>query len=144
MNFDIPKIFKKFWRKARLPELQETHRHVRYYQPTLILEKTPSNAGIGERDFVLVDYQAVARWALFRCPCGCGDVISLPLAAPHDPRWSVYVDQDGFASLYPSVWRNTGCMSHFIIRSGSVFWADKSGVSPFDASPKFYKPRLPE
>jgi Family of unknown function (DUF6527) len=144
MNLGIPKIFLNFWKKARLPEIQEPTNRVRHYQAALILERTPSNSAIGDRDFVFVIYETVPRWALFRCPCGCSEVISLPLAAPHNPRWAVYVDEDGFASLYPSVWRNTGCMSHFVIRSGCVFWANKSGVSPFEASPNFYKPRIPK
>jgi len=145
MPMKFPKIFENFWRQARLPETgNESINEKKHFGAATILEKAPTNAEVNEQDFIIVVYQGIDRWALFKCPCGCGDVISLPLAAPHKPRWSVYVDEKGFASLYPSVWRNTGCMSHFIVRSGIVFWAGRTGVSPFIASPKHYKPRLPE
>lgn len=141
----ILELFEVFWKTMRFPaDVIGPSPEVKYFQSVLELEKTPVNATIGEHDFVIVNYETVYRWALFKCPCGCGAVVSLPLMAPHKPRWSVYVDEEGLPSLYPSVWRNIGCMSHFIIRAGSVFWAGKTGVSPFEASPKHYKPRPPE
>ncbi|WP_407119579.1 DUF6527 family protein [Bradyrhizobium sp. LMG 9283] len=40
------------------------------------------------------------------------------------PRWDVVVDAEGRVSLHPSVWRRTGCRSHFWIRKGKVVWCD--------------------
>lgn len=59
-----------------------------------------------------------------RCPCGCGDVIELLVIAEAKPRWDVSADQKGRPSLSPSVWRKTGCQSHFWLRRGRVEWCD--------------------
>lgn len=58
------------------------------------------------------------------CPCGCGDTIELMVVPEVKPRWSVMVDKGGLPSLHPSVWRQSGCRSHFWIRQGKVFWCD--------------------
>lgn len=65
------------------------------------------------------DYWAV----LMRCPCGCGDTITLNLIGPH-PVWRAMTEKSGEVSLYPSVHRQTGCKSHYWIRHGSVIWAN--------------------
>jgi hypothetical protein len=40
------------------------------------------------------------------------------------PRWNVDLDNRGRVSLHPSVWRQTGCRSHFWLRSGRIEWCD--------------------
>lgn len=57
-----------------------------------------------------------------RCPCGCGEIIELPLFAEADQHWRVRVGADGLPSLSPSVWRRTGCRSHFWLSDGRVRW----------------------
>jgi len=59
-----------------------------------------------------------------RCPCGCGDVLELALIEEAQPRWSLQVDRRGRPSLSPSVWRRTGCRSHFWLHEGRVRWCD--------------------
>lgn len=59
-----------------------------------------------------------------RCPCGCGDVIELLVIPEAKPRWDVRVDGKSRPSLSPSVWRKTGCQSHFWLRNGRVEWCD--------------------
>ena len=59
-----------------------------------------------------------------RCPCGCGDVIELLVIDEAKPRWDISADQKGRPSLYPSVWRKTGCQSHFWVRRGRIEWCD--------------------
>ena len=62
-------------------------------------------------------------WSVgMRCPCGCGDVIELPLQLGVRPRWSLEADPFGQPTLSPSVWRRTGCRSHFWVRGGRVCW----------------------
>lgn len=56
------------------------------------------------------------------CPCGCGDVIELMLIPEATPHWRLIIGTDKKPSLKPSVWRNTGCRSHFWLRGGSVEW----------------------
>lgn len=56
------------------------------------------------------------------CPCGCGDVIELNLLQQARPCWSVQEHADGTLTLAPSVWRQKGCRSHFLLRHGRIDW----------------------
>jgi Family of unknown function (DUF6527) len=56
------------------------------------------------------------------CPCGCGEVIELNLLTQARPCWSVQEHGDGTVSLVPSVWRQKGCKSHFVLRHGRINW----------------------
>lgn len=56
------------------------------------------------------------------CPCGCGQVIELNLLKQARPCWSAEEHADGTVSLEPSVWRQKGCRSHFIVRHGRIHW----------------------
>lgn len=67
-----------------------------------------------------------------RCPCGCGAAIHLSLVKDDDPTWRFSLDQRKRPSLSPSVWRTTGCRSHFFLRRGAIIWcrefvADRGG-----------------
>lgn len=62
------------------------------------------------------------QWlAALVCPCGCGEVIELNLSPAAKPRWRLEVE-NGRPTLSPSVWRTTGCRSHFWVRQGKVEW----------------------
>lgn len=69
-------------------------------------------------DAVLIE-RGVPRWLLVRCPCGCGDDIPINLDRRAGKAWRWYLDDRRRVSLFPSVWRDTGCESHFII------WRDR-------------------
>lgn len=56
------------------------------------------------------------------CPCGCGEVIELMLLPNVKPRWDISIDHLNRPTLFPSVWRSTGCRSHFWIRQGKIHW----------------------
>lgn len=108
------------------------------FKETVIVEKTPKNDLVAEQEFIVVRYQGTSRWALFRCPCPCKEVISLPLQPPHSPRWQISLSPSGRPNLHPSVWRKKGCMSHFWIEDGRVFWTSDTGVAPWIAKPELY------
>ena len=65
------------------------------------------------------------RTVNLRCPCGCGDLTVLSL---HPSRWHVHYDGK-FVSLDGptggSVWANSGCGSHYLIKENAVIWLDK-------------------
>ncbi|MBB3979999.1 hypothetical protein GGQ64_005246 [Rhizobium azooxidifex] len=64
-------------------------------------------------------------WSVgMRCPCGCGERIELMILRGTRPRWDISVNEAGKPSLHPSVWRNSGCRSHFWVREGRVIWCD--------------------
>ena len=59
----------------------------------------------------------------FLCPCGCSEFLQISLLPSGRPRWQASVHWDGTASLHPSVWRQKGCRSHFLLRRGRIEWA---------------------
>ncbi|WP_449415896.1 DUF6527 family protein [Ochrobactrum teleogrylli] len=59
-----------------------------------------------------------------RCPCGCSDTIELMILRQARPRWDIKVNKAGQPSLYPSVWRGSGCKSHFWVREGRILWCE--------------------
>lgn len=109
------------------PPIEE--RKTYYFNTILEKDSTPSNELIKEREFVTVIYKSKPIWALFKCPCGCGYVITLPLQKPHKPKWKIFESEFGRPSLYPSVWQNKGCYSHFWIEDGKLIWCNDTGHS---------------
>src|SRR5438105_12112991 len=79
-----------------------------YFKTILIEEKTPTNDLINEAQFIVVMSEKKPIWALFKCPCGCGYVISLSLN-----KWRFQKTKNNRPTLYPSIWQNSGCHSHF-------------------------------
>jgi hypothetical protein len=75
----------------------------------------------GGRIYVVGEGRHIWSVALL-CPCGCGETIQLNALPEARPRWRVRQHLDGRVSLMPSVWRNTGCRSHFLVRGGVVEW----------------------
>ena len=109
-----------------------------YYKTLSVLDKTPSNSSIGEKDFIIVIERGKFYWALFRCPCRCSNLISLSLQKDHNPNWTVKKTPAGRPTVHPSVWQNKGCCSHFWIKDGRVYWCNNTGVEPWVAEPLYY------
>lgn len=63
------------------------------------------------------------RSIVISCPDGCGDILTINLDPRAGPAWRLYTDHHG-ASLFPSVWRDNGCESHFIIWRSRIYWCD--------------------
>jgi hypothetical protein len=61
------------------------------------------------------------RAAVFNCPCGCGDVLSINVDKEADRAWRLLWD-GGSISLLPSVRRTSGCRSHFVLWRSDVWW----------------------
>lgn len=109
-----------------------------HFDTISIIPKVLPSASVEPKRFYVVAHNEELYWALFRCPDGCGEVISLPLRAPHNPRWSVRVSPTKRPTLKPSVWRNEGCKAHFILEDGRVFWCNDTGIAPSLARPDLY------
>ncbi len=73
------------------------------------------------------------RSVVFACPSDCGDLIVLNLDPAAGHAWRVKVS-DGHVSLLPSVWRDSGCGSHFILWESEVWWCG-IGESDYDDLP---------
>lgn len=63
-------------------------------------------------------------FAALICPCGCRELLQMSLHPEGRPRWRLTLHAGGTVSLKPSVWRRTGCRSHFFLRRGRVEWCD--------------------
>lgn len=81
-------------------------------------------AALPTRDLVLTRDDG-DDWSVgMRCPCGCGDKIELMILKEARPRWDISVNRVGRPSLRPSVWRKSGCKSHFWVREGRILWCE--------------------
>src|SRR5882762_300776 len=70
------------------------------------------------------------RWLVIRCPSGCGETISLNVDRRAGPAWRMYW-RGSQLSVYPSVWKELGCESHFIIWRNRIDWL---GFEALDAA----------
>jgi len=64
------------------------------------------------------------RSLIVACPDGCGEMLVVNLDARAGKAWRI--DQRGEGvTLVPSVWRDGGCDSHFIVWRGFILWCDR-------------------
>jgi hypothetical protein len=77
-------------------------------------------------DVAIVE-RGVPRLLVMKCPDGCGDILRVNLDPRAGKAWKIYRGEDGL-SLYPSVWRDTGCRSHFVVWDDAIYWGDDWGV----------------
>jgi hypothetical protein len=93
--------------------------------PHLVLKKVVDNraAAAGSLkmpgDAVLIE-RGTPRWLLLACPCGCGAELPINLDRRAGKAWRLYKHGATALSVYPSVWRDTDCGSHFIIWRGNI------------------------
>ncbi len=98
------------------------------------VDRPPRNEDIQENTFYFVSSRRHPKWALFQCPCGCNNIVTLSLQKAHRPHWVLRKNRRNRPSLQPSVWRDVGCLSHFWLQDGRVYWCYNSGTSPNDAN----------
>lgn len=90
--------------------------------------KAPGDAVIVER--------GRPRLLMLVCPCGCGEELPINLDSRAGPAWRLYRNRRAGMSLFPSVWRESGCESHFIVWRGKIFLFgqyDDDGLAEPDA-----------
>lgn len=95
------------------------------------VDRPPGNEEVEGNTFYFVSPMNRPKWVLFRCPCGCNSVVTLSLQQAHWPHWTLKKSQSNRPILYPSVWRDVGCMSHFWIQDGRVYWCHDTGAPPY-------------
>lgn len=71
-------------------------------------------------DAVLIE-RGRPRWLLLSCPCGCGEEFPINLDPQAGPAWRLYGNHKLGWSLFPSVWRETGCKSHYIVWRNRIY-----------------------
>jgi hypothetical protein len=84
-------------------------------------------------DAVLI-VRGYPRWLLLKCPCGCGEEIPVNLDQRAGKAWRIYGSKEQGVTLFPSIWRDTGCQSHFIVWGGRILlfggWEREDAISP--------------
>lgn len=60
------------------------------------------------------------RLLVVRCPCGCGEEYAINLDPDAGKAWRLYV-RDDKVTLFPSVWRDSGCEAHYILWNSSAY-----------------------
>jgi Family of unknown function (DUF6527) len=61
-----------------------------------------------------------------KCPDGCGEDVTINLDRRAGKAWRLYQTAQ-MITVFPSVWRDTGCQSHFIVSRGRIFLFGPSG-----------------
>ena len=74
-------------------------------------------------DVVVVERDRL-RSVVIACPDGCGERLTVNLDPTLGPAWRLYRGRRGL-TLFPSVWRESGCGSHFIVWGDTVLWCDR-------------------
>lgn len=92
-----------------------------------VVKAPPPNSEIPFGKFLVVMPLKEPKWALFKCPCGCDHVITLSLSKMRNPHWKVTRNRDNYPTLYPSVRQLNGCLSHFWVKNGEVYWCPDTG-----------------
>jgi hypothetical protein len=88
-------------------------------------------AHVSEPGDVAVVKRGTLRSVVMRCPDGCGETITLNLDPRTDKAWRLYQSAKGL-TLFPSVWRDTGCQSHFILWNDVLYWMDVYDIDERD------------
>jgi len=110
-------------------------------QPKLNLKATVLSRGAASSylkkpgDAVIVDRQG-PRWLILMCPCGCGEEFPINLDSRAGPAWRLYKNQRTGLSLYPSVWRESECKSHYIIWRNKIFLFNRYEEDFYDTTQK--------
>lgn len=89
---------------------------------------------LSERIIYLIGEGGHLWFAVMLCPCGCGETLHMSLLVDGRPRWELTEHFDGTISLVPSIWRKTGCRSHFWLRHGQIRWCKGEQSERFTAA----------
>jgi hypothetical protein len=64
------------------------------------------------------------RSVLIKCPDGCGDTLVINLDRRAGKAWAIDTRKQT-TTLFPSVWREDGCKSHFIVWRDHILWCGR-------------------
>jgi hypothetical protein len=88
-----------------------------------VAHRHEANPLLVEPGSTVLVHRGVARSIAMKCPDGCGEQLTINLDSRSGPAWRYYLN-DQQLSLFPSVWRDTGCKSHFIVWRSKIYWCD--------------------
>lgn len=92
----------------------------------VIIVEAGNSMQIPSKVLVITKKGSTFTWIRYKCPCGCGEIISLSLSPVIEPYWSISIDNKNerqMVTISPSVYmRNTKCNSHYFITKNKVIW----------------------
>jgi len=96
---------------------------IQRYLPVVFVPSQREARGVLRRDAarIVIIKRRHLRSAVFHCPCGCGDVLTINLDKGSGAAWRARFDAAGL-TLLPSVSRPDACRSHFIMWRGETWW----------------------
>jgi len=74
-------------------------------------------------DCTIVERGGVRRQLVIKCPDGCGETLSINLDPRIGPAWRL-LHRHASWSLFPSIDKPSGCLSHFILWRDRILWCD--------------------
>jgi len=98
-------------------------KEVAYGATALVATQDDASQLINENKsaIAIVGHSKLAKWAVFLCPCGCGDTLRVSLQRSIPPAWRIRLTRDNRVTLSPSVWRESACMSHFVLSKSIAY-----------------------
>lgn len=101
-----------------------------YSQVLEVCSQSKANDALAKADVLVLVVRGVPRTLKMRCPCGCSDLLTIPIDPALETYWNLAKSSDGTVSLSPSVWRESGCRSHFILWNNAVFMCSRWALYP--------------
>lgn len=92
-----------------------------FQRPILVIDVGERPQALKPRRLYVTFHAYGPAFGFMLCPCGCGETIHLRFMGDRRPRWSLETHA-GRATIFPSVWRQSGCRSHFFVRHGHIDW----------------------
>jgi hypothetical protein len=103
------------------PRKSTASREVPYPKVVKVKDQATALQKLKPGCLVLVQPANKAKSLKMVCPCGCGAAVSINLLPEGGLAWRLTSDQQSNLSLWPSVWLNSGCCSHFILRHNVAY-----------------------
>lgn len=96
------------------------------YRKIEIKDDVPPVGNTNSSTIALYRKNGQFSWARFKCPCGCGQMITISLSPYFMPFWNVQVHKQNCrntVTFHPSIWISMpNCSAHFYIRNNKVYW----------------------
>ena len=92
-----------------------------------VAQRDEARSLVAEAGDVALVERGCPRFLVIKCPCGCGEELVINLDQRIGSAWRFYRRRGGL-TVYPSVWRESGCGSHFIIWDDRILWCNEESL----------------
>jgi len=96
------------------------YRDVFYPQVAIVADQAAAAERLALGVIVVIAASQTPKMLRFFCPCGCCEILTVNLMANVSKAWRVTYNPNRGVSLWPSVWLDGQCQSHFILRNNTA------------------------